>query len=250
MTTTLKEIVRPWIEESCKISLAQFGNKIHEVKADGSFVTKADKDIEKFLREKIENTFPTHRVLGEEFGGENNIHGEQPVWIIDPIDGTEAYLTGLPTFAISIALYEKGKCLYGAVCLPYMNQLLEIENGLVEFNGEPLDAPGDFLPPVMASSNYFEDFDLPLSFKVRCLGSICFHGVYLARGYCQAVLVTSGTLWDIAALFPILESLGFQILSTQGEKIDWRADAEVLQKPFYCVHPSNPAGFHPLRMQY
>lgn len=87
-----------------------------ETKSDSSPVTAADRETETVLRELIADAFPAHGVLGEEHGP------EQPdadyVWVIDPIDGTEAYICGIPVFCTLIALLEAGRPLLGLIEQP------------------------------------------------------------------------------------------------------------------------------------
>ncbi len=71
-------------------------------KTDKSLVSEADIKIEKRLRERIRRLFPEHGVIGEEFGDSNPAASYQ--WILDPIDGTEEYVNGLPTFGCIISL--------------------------------------------------------------------------------------------------------------------------------------------------
>ncbi len=70
-------------------------------------VTIADRSIERAMRERIEAAFPDDGIFGEEFGTKASRNGR--TWVLDPIDGTKAFITGMPTFACLIALYQEGE---------------------------------------------------------------------------------------------------------------------------------------------
>lgn len=87
-----------------------------DLKADASFVTEADKAIEKRMREMIAHAFPDHGVLGEEFPN-INLDAEF-VWVLDPIDGTAPFIAGIPVYGTLIGLAWKGKPFVGVLDHP------------------------------------------------------------------------------------------------------------------------------------
>ena len=82
-------------------------------KQDKSPVTQADREIERILRELIRKTFPTHGIVGEEFGQDNE--QAEFVWVIDPIDGTKSFATGRPLFGTILGLMHNGKPVAGLI---------------------------------------------------------------------------------------------------------------------------------------
>src|SRR5215470_18809002 len=74
-------------------------------KADGTEVTEADKRAEEVMRELLAKSFPRHQVLGEEYGGSQQATDE-PLWVLDPIDGTTSFAVGLPIFGTLIGYLE------------------------------------------------------------------------------------------------------------------------------------------------
>ena len=91
-----------------------------EHKADTSPVTIADRTVESAMRQKIEQTYPDHGILGEEHGKENT--GGAHTWILDPIDGTKSFITGMPTFGTLIAHLENGVPVVGVIDIPAMKE--------------------------------------------------------------------------------------------------------------------------------
>ena len=88
----------------------------YEIKEDGSPVTRVDREVEQKLRERIDARYPHHGVLGEEFPS-RDIDAER-VWLIDPIDGTKAYATGVPVYGTLIALADGGRIVVGVMDFP------------------------------------------------------------------------------------------------------------------------------------
>lgn len=88
----------------------------HVIKQDGSPVTPVDRQVEQRLREHIEACYPQHGVFGEEFPN-HNVDAER-VWVIDPIDGTRQYATGIPLYSTLIGLAEAGQFVLGVMDFP------------------------------------------------------------------------------------------------------------------------------------
>jgi histidinol-phosphatase len=108
--------------------LPRFRNCSVFYKPDGSELTEADKRAEEVIRANIEEEFPTHGIIGEEFGEKLNLSSTYR-WIIDPIDGTTAFSLGLPTFGTLIALLEKDEPVMGIIHLPAMGETVYAAKG-------------------------------------------------------------------------------------------------------------------------
>ena len=91
-----------------------------ETKPDRSLVTQADKAIETLIRDRIRAAFPDDGLYGEEFGAEGL--SAQRLWVIDPIDGTQAFVMGIPVFSTLIAVLEAGKPTLSAADFPALDQ--------------------------------------------------------------------------------------------------------------------------------
>ena len=98
--------IRPWFRAALTVDL----------KADGSPVTRADRDAESAIRDRIAQRFPSHGVVGEEWGADQS--GAEWVWVIDPIDGTGAFVSGVPTFGTLIGLLHEGVPVLGVLDQP------------------------------------------------------------------------------------------------------------------------------------
>lgn len=105
-----------------KIPLGYFRQGVAvDNKQDDSPVTIADRATEEFIREKLAQEFPDHAILGEEFGQTD--HANRYHWIIDPIDGTRTFISGMPLFGMLVALLDAGKPVLGVVRMPALGEV-------------------------------------------------------------------------------------------------------------------------------
>jgi histidinol-phosphatase len=99
-----------------------------EFKSDDTPVTVADKKAEEFIRQRIQAEYPTHAVIGEEYG-ESGTDESSHRWIIDPIDGTKSFMRGVPLYAVLIALEVEGNVEVGAAYFPALNEMVAAATG-------------------------------------------------------------------------------------------------------------------------
>jgi len=234
--------------EICGIILERWQDATVILKDDGSLCSSIDSMIEDRIRHAILCNHPTHLVLGEEGGFSDKpkdqrfLSQSSPLWILDPIDGTEVYYGGLPTYAVSIACYYQSLCQWAVLMAPAQHTILEWgpQTGLI-LNDSPFvpqltrrEAPLFFLP-----SNYHERYNVSWHGKMRSLGSICFHAMQTVRGLANGFLFHKAKIWDIAAVLPVLQSAGIEAVDMQGVKIgqDFFSPAYTQDKPIICAWP-------------
>lgn len=104
-----------------------------ETKSDQSPVTIADRQAEQLLRKRISEVFPNDGVLGEEFGEQAGSSGYR--WILDPIDGTKSFITGVPLYSTLIGLEFNGDAVLGVVEIPALNERVWAARGLGAWHG-------------------------------------------------------------------------------------------------------------------
>src|SRR5688572_20554618 len=130
--------------EAARISLGYFGENLDaERKADGSWVTEADKAVETRIRQVLSEAFPDHNILGEEEGlkraGGGDPYRSAPTWIVDPIDGTNNFMLGMPVWGTLIALQSNTKNVLGVCSAPALGELYEATSGGgARYNGRPI----------------------------------------------------------------------------------------------------------------
>ena len=196
-----------------------------ELKADQTPVTVADRGAEKLLREMIEKKFPTHGVIGEEFGSEND--QAEFVWVLDPIDGTKAFATACPLFGTLIALLHQGRPVLGVIHQPVLRQLLIGDGQTAELNGRRVRLRP--CPSLKAATLLTSDPHNPAKFRDGAAFAALSQSVSLARtwGDCYGyLLVATGwadimcdpilSPWDVAAILPVIRGAGGIITDWQG----------------------------------
>ena len=107
-----------------------------ETKSDESPVTRADREAELLIRERIRRRFPEHGIVGEEHGAENE--GADLVWLVDPIDGTRSFVAGCPLFGTLLGVLHEGRSLFGALHVPVTGQLLLGDGQTTTLDGRPV----------------------------------------------------------------------------------------------------------------
>lgn len=110
-------------------TLAYFQTGIQaDYKADRSPVTRADRQAEELIRARIEQRFPGHAIVGEEFGKKEQADATHR-WFVDPIDGTKSFLRGIPLYAVLIGLEIEGRVAAGAAYFPALDEMIAAADG-------------------------------------------------------------------------------------------------------------------------
>jgi fructose-1,6-bisphosphatase/inositol monophosphatase family enzyme len=218
MADTALQFVRSLLVEAGNLALVSrrdLGDA--QLKADETPVTQVDRDIETLLVEHIRREFPQHRILAEE--GSQGGSDADFTWIIDPLDGTRAYISGLPIWGISVGLLRYEKPLAGAFFLPAVNELYWGDGQSAFLNGQRLPPPVfglDSLHAFLAvPSNCHLEYEISFG-RLRSLGSTAAHLIYVARGAAIGALTRRVRLWDLAGVLPILAPLGIELRYLSG----------------------------------
>jgi myo-inositol-1(or 4)-monophosphatase len=196
-----------------------------EFKADQSPVTRADRGAEELMRRMIQARFPDHGLLGEELGPENI--GAEFVWVLDPVDGTKSFITGVPLWGTLIALLHRGEPVLGCIHQPVIRQLVLGDGHATTLNGAPVRCRPtrqmteatlltcDWLAP--ARYQDAAGFDR-LARSARLCRTWGDAGGYLllATGWADLVVDPIMNPWDIAALVPVIRGAGGVITDWSG----------------------------------
>lgn len=203
--------VRSWAVAGGKTALASFGHVESRRKADRSFVTEADEAIERQIVAAISARHPDHGILGEEHASSHL--DREFVWVVDPIDGTAAFVAGLGSWCISIGLLRHGQPYLGVIYVPTLNDCYYAgPTGDAYLNQQTIhvispDAwDGEHWLATPASLH--RRFDLDFIGKTRVLGSIAAQICYVARGSALGALLVDARSWDVTAGLAILRAAG------------------------------------------
>lgn len=116
--------------EAGRLTLGYFQRPLlEESKADDTPVTVADREAERLVRERIDSRYPQHEVVGEEFGSSDETGSASHRWIVDPIDGTRAFVRGVPLYAVLLALEVDGRIELGVVDFPALGETVWAARG-------------------------------------------------------------------------------------------------------------------------
>jgi len=188
-----------------------------EHKADQSPVTEADRGAEALLREKINARFPAHGIIGEEHGNERD--GADFVWVLDPIDGTKSFISGVPLWGTLIALLHNGAPILGAIHQPILGQLLIGDGETAELNGRRVRTRATTTlseATLLTSDTVNLDAQMGAARASALLARAriartwgdCYGYLLVATGQADAMLDPIMNPWDIAALVPIIRGAG------------------------------------------
>lgn len=212
-----------------KAIMRHYGKKEHiKIKPNKSLVATADLEANKAIIKVIKNNFPSHSILSEETGFEDNKSDFK--WVIDPIDGTHNFLRKIPIFGTSIALEYKNEVVLGVLHFPVLKLTAFAQNGRGAFlNGKRIKVSGkksldhSFLLIEFSYAGREEKigFLKKLTGKtidIRNFGSAVHSLMLVASGICDAYMVLSTNEWDVAAGFLLVEEAGGRVTGLDGKK--------------------------------
>ena len=214
-------------------------------KSDLSPVTIADREAETAMRELLDRHVPDHGVFGEEHGAVRT--DADYVWVLDPIDGTKAFITGLPLFGTLIGLFHKGKPVLGIIDQPILQERwLGVDGERSTLNGKPIStrACAGLANAYMYSTApgmFAEGYAKPhhtLTEKVKLFrwGGDCYAYGLLASGHVDLVVEADLKLYDYAALIPVITGAGGTITDWKGNALDMQSDGTVVAAGDPAVH--------------
>jgi histidinol phosphatase-like enzyme (inositol monophosphatase family) len=194
-------------------------------------VTEADRAGEAAMRHLIKRTFPTHGIVGEEFGAERD--DAEYVWVLDPIDGTRAFMAGLPVWGTLIGLMRQGVPVYGLMHQPFTGERFSGEGGRATFRrageepgsrrlktrrcGSLKDAILSTTSPRLFGPEEMRRYDrVEAAIKLARYGTDCYAYCMLAAGHIDVVIESGLKPYDIVALIPIIEGAGGIVTTWDG----------------------------------
>lgn len=194
------------------------------------FVTEIDRRIETQIRAKLGKKFPTHKIIGEEYGTDA-LSEHDLIWIIDPIDGTTNFIQGLPICCISIALWDEQGPLVAVVYNPILNYLFNAKRGKGAFlNNKRIHIPKykeikdcfggyGWGRDVKKAAKNFPQLVKKLN-KVRTLGSSTMELAFVAAGIYDFHIQAKINAWDFAASILLIKEAGGMVTDWHGKTVD------------------------------
>jgi myo-inositol-1(or 4)-monophosphatase len=236
-------MVTEWVREAGKIALGHFNRVEGTLKQDRSLVSAADLEIEDLLTAHIRAAYPDHGLIGEE--GTKDIRGEY-VWAIDPLDGTRAFLSGLPVWGISVGLLWRGQPWLGVFHLPLLDEWYHTASPSTGafWNEQSISCPQidgwDENSLLCIPGDVHLRYTIDFPGTVRAMGSAAAHLCYVARGNAAAVFLDRPALWDVAAGAAILSAAGGVLRHLEGEELplEHLLDGDPWLPPLLGAHPA------------
>jgi len=203
-------------------------------------VTEADRGAEAAMRRLIAQTFPAHGIIGEEYGRDRP--DAEYVWVLDPIDGTKSFISGLPTWGTLIGLMHRGQPVYGMMAQPFTRERYSGDGKrasirtLAPSHGDkppsewtaralrtrPCATLGQATlsttsPLLMAEADREAYRRVEGEVQLTRYGGDCYAYCALAAGFIDVVIDTNMKPYDIVALVPIIEGAGGVVTTWDGE---------------------------------
>ena len=211
-----------------------------EAKGDSSPVTEADREAERTIRALLAARFPDHGQLGEEFGATGT--DAEYVWVIDPIDGTRAFVTGRPLFGTLIGLLHRGRPVLGLIDQPATGERwIGAEGQPLRFRGPLGGTPGCRPCPTLSdaelsctSPSMFTAAEAPRVAAVQqaarrvTLGGDCYGYGLLALGLVDVVVESDLKPWDWVPLQPVIEAAGGRLTDWSGAPLTLDGPGQVI----------------------
>lgn len=215
--------------EAGEITLRYFRKEVGVYrKANNTLVTEADLEAERFLRQKIEERFPSDSIVGEEHGERVGSTGRR--WIVDPIDGTHSFVRGVPLYGVLLGVEIDGEPSVGVINVPAVGEVVYAARGLGCFHD---GAPAS----VSRTATLEESLLLSTDFRAcekygfgaaaeelqrraassRTWGD-CYGYVLVATGRAEVMLDAAMNVWDCAALLPVIEEAGGRFTDWSGRR--------------------------------
>jgi len=217
--------------ETAVVARARCGQAKPHEKANLTYVTDLDNDLERLIRGRLGARFPSDALTGEEFGAEGGTGPRR--WSIDPIDGTGNMVHGLPLWAISIGLIVAGEPVLGVIAIPPLQELFwALKGGGAWLDGQRLSAHDarEFhnQDNVCVGTNALRAVDpRSLPGRLRDLGSACCEQAFVAANRLQATTMLGEQTHDIAAGVVIASEAGCQFGTLSGERL---SPAEIVRR--------------------
>jgi myo-inositol-1(or 4)-monophosphatase len=244
LATVSGEAIRPFFRTTLGVE-----NKSHTGIFDP--VTAADRAAETAMRMLIRKTFPAHGIIGEEFGDERP--DASYVWVIDPIDGTKSFISGMPAWGTLIGLLKDGAPVYGMMHQPFIGERFSGDGASARYRGpagerhlsaRPCAGLNEAVlfttsPLLMTEQERGRFQKVERAVRLSRYGGDCYAYCMIAAGFVDLVIEAGLKQHDIVALIPIVEGAGGIVTdwnggpATKGGRIlaagDRRVHAEALR---------------------
>ena len=228
---------KSWLKDAGTLALKYFRNTNPTIKDDATYVTEADIAVQSYLKEKILANYPDVGILSEEEDYKKKPSDGETYFVIDPIDGTSMFVSGLSIWGIAIGVIRSGIPIAGFFYMPATDDFYYTEtDGPVYLNDvetklKPFDK-NQKESLLLTVSRPHKRFDINPDYpgKARCLGSTEAHICFVATGGADVALVSGSYIWDLAAGLAMLYRNGGTARYFNGDEFFFSDDLISKQK--------------------
>lgn len=222
--------IRQIVEQAGQIALLHYGKVTASVKADLSIVSEADAAVESFLRSSLTALAPGYGYIGEET--EESLPaatGETRAWVVDALDGSRAFVAGMPLWMPAVCLMDGDRPIAGAAVNPVTRELFWADHDGPGFcNDEPLSPklsaalePNTF---IFGPTNHQRTFAVDFPGRIYSLGAPIYQLCLLAKGAVAGLFFDPAVnLWDLAFPSLLLDRIGAVLVYASGRPVDLSA---------------------------
>ncbi|HVA96531.1 MAG TPA: inositol monophosphatase [Candidatus Acidoferrales bacterium] len=247
-----QSFIQSVLEDASIIADAKFGNVSGFIKEHdpNQVLTEADLAIGKLIVEKIKRDYPEYNVIDEEAGVIDN--GSQFTWVVDPIDGTSNFASGVPTYGIMLGLLDGNTPIAGGIALPYFKEITIAEKGQGAFcNGKKISVSreinlrdsliaygidGHHEDPIGTKKEVEIVGNLVLAIRNLRSSNSAFDIIMVAKGGYGGALNKNSKIWDNIAPQIIVEEAGGLYTDYYGKLLDYSNPLKRTQEYFtYCT---------------
>jgi myo-inositol-1(or 4)-monophosphatase len=245
---SIAAIAKQWVLEAGQTIRTSFEMKLDiQTKSNANdLVTNMDREVEQFFIKKVRETFPDHKILGEEGFGDDLENLDGVVWLLDPIDGTMNFVHQQRDFAISVGIFEDGVGKVGLIYDVVRDELYHAVRGngaylnekkLSELPQVDIQKAIIGINPTWLMENRRIDHNLliPLARDARGLrsyGSAALEMAFVAAGRIDAYVALRLAPWDFGGGSILVEEAGGSVTNLKGEKLDFLTkDTLLVAKP-------------------
>jgi myo-inositol-1(or 4)-monophosphatase len=224
-----------------------FGHVVSDIKPDGSLITACDRWSDAELVKGLSGLFPGEGVLSEE--GNRRVPDTAAYWVVDPLDGTTNFASGIPYWAISLARFQGGRPVLALLDVPPLRQRIVAVRGQGAWrNGKPLPSPSSQAPISGCASLCSRSIrvlqnlpDRRFPGKIRLFGVASLNLASVAMGQTVAALEATPKIWDLAAAWLVLCELDCPLRWLQRSPEQLRPGADLSQVDFPVLASDRPA---------
>jgi len=243
----LTQFAMKTLQHAGEAALKFYGKGDHSLKFDEELVTTAELHLNQFFTDRLQKKFPEHQVL-ESYNEEHAYSHDDKryLWIFDAIDGVDNFQTGIPVWAVSLALLENYWPILGVIHMPATGDFFHAQAGRAAYRGKQKISISaqkgvDDESLLLTFSRFHLHYNSNFPGKIRNLGCTSAHICYVAMGRADAAVIANESFKGLAAARVLIESAGGKILKLDGSDFHLNEflDGEKIDDHLLVVAPKN-----------